>query len=198
MNVRKSLLSTIFAASLAFGGASAIAQEATPDADTVEYLSVNPQVVKNADGDFAGTVSLWEDADGVHVVLKGPAGDALEPGEYVVHIHEAGVCETEGKNAFDLAGGHFAFGDEDHGAEHGDDEMMTVEEDGSFEFWTSLTDTTLEPEGENSLNAGQGSSIVIHEGTDTSDEDENRVACGVIFAPIDAGADATPVATPGN
>lgn len=196
MNIRRSILSTVFAASLAFGGATALAQDATPDAEAVEYLTVNPQVVKNADGDFAGTVSLWEDADGVHLVLKGSAGAALEPGDYVVHIHESGVCDTEGENAFDLAGGHFGTDDEDHGDEHGEDEVMVVEEDGAFEFWATLSDATLEPEAENSLNDADGSAIVIHAGTDPSEDEANRAACGVIFAPIEAGTDATPVATP--
>lgn len=198
MNLRKSILSTVFATTLAISGGSALAQDATPDADAdatpVTYTSVNPQVVKNADGAFAGTVSLWEDADGVHLVLKGSAGEAVEPGEYVVHIHENGVCETDGENAFDTAGDHVNASDEDHGDEHGDDEVMTVEEDGSFEFWASYSDATLEPDAEGSLNDADGSSIVIHSGVDASEDDANRAACGVIFAPM--SGDATPEATP--
>ena len=85
---------------------------------------------------------------------------------------------------------------EDHGAEHGEEEAMVVEEDGAFEYWATLGDATLEPGAENSLNDADGSAIVIHAGTDPSEDEANRAACGVIFAPIEAGADATPVATP--
>lgn len=193
MKLRKSVLSIVFTAALALSGGTALAQEATPDADAPEYLSVDPQVVQNADGDFAATVSLWEDADGVHLVLKGAAGIAMEPGEYVVHIHETGICEADDENPFDSAGGHIA-ADEGHGDEHGDDEMMTVEDDGSFEHWATLEDATLEPEADGSLNDADGTSIVVHEGTDAAEDDANRVACGVIFAPMNG--DATPEATP--
>ncbi len=194
MNLRKSILSTVFAATLAFSGGAALAQDATPDAESVEYLSVDPQVVKNADGVFAGTVSLWEDADGVHLVLKGPAGDAMQPGEHVVHVHESGVCDTDDDNAFESAGDHFNTGEEDHADEHAEDEVMVVEEDGSFEYWYTMSDATLEPDAEGSLNDADGTAIVVHEGTDAAEDDANRIACGVIFAPM--SVDATPEATP--
>lgn len=211
MNIRKSILSTVFAASLALGGASALAEDATPDADVdarpVEYLTVEPKVVKTADGKFLGTISLWEDADGVHMVVRGGENEVLQPGERGIHIHETGVCDADADPAFDTAGGHFNPTDEDHGdidadPSHGGDlGNMTVEEDGSFEHWASVSKITLNPSEANSLNDADGSAIVIHAeaddlATDPSGESGDRVACGVIFAPMEV--EATPAATPGN
>lgn len=202
MNFRKSILSTVFAASLTLGGVAALAQDATPDADAdatpVEYLTVQPKAIKTVDGTFAGTVTLWEDADGVSLVVKSASGELLEPGDYVVHVHENGVCDTDGENAFESAGAHVNTGDDDHEGAHSDDEMMTVEDDGSFEYWGTLHSVTLNPDEENSLNDADGSAIVIHSGTDADDEDESRVACGVIFAPLESGMAATPEATPAD
>lgn len=203
MNLRKSIISTVFAASVALSGAVAIAQDATPDATPVTYLTVQPQAIKTVDGKFAGTVTLWEDAEGVHLVVKSASGEILAPGEYGVHIHETGVCEKS--EGFKSAGGHFNPTDEVHGdanadpSHAGDLGNMTVDEDGQFEFWATAEKVTLNPGEENSLNDADGSAIVIHAGaddltTDPSGESGDRVACGVIFAPIEL--EATPGATP--
>lgn len=203
MNLRKSIVSTVFAASVALSGAVAIAQDATPDATPVTYLTVQPQAIKTVDGKFAGTVTLWEDAEGVHLVVKSASGEILAPGEYGVHIHETGVCEKS--EGFKSAGGHFNPTDEVHGdanadpSHAGDLGNMTVDEDGQFEFWATAEKVTLNPGEENSLNDADGSAIVIHAGaddltTDPSGESGDRVACGVIFAPIEL--EATPGATP--
>lgn len=209
MNLRKSILSTVFAATLAFSGASALAQDATPDADAdatpVTYVSVEPKAIYDADGGFVGTISLWEDADGTHMVVKGAAGEALAPGEHGIHIHESGVCDADADPAFDTAGGHFNPTDEEHGdvdadPSHGGDlGNMSVEEDGSFEQWATVSKITLSPDEDNSLNDADGSAIVIHAEaddleSDPSGESGDRIACGVIFAPM--SEDATPVATP--
>lgn len=192
MNFRKSILSTIFAAALTFSAGAAIAQDATPGADAdatpVTYLSVNPKAIKTVDGTFAGTVSLWEDAEGVHLVVKGSAGDALAPGEHSIDLHAAGVCDTD--VAFESAGDHLHAGEESDVADHSELGALTVEEDGSFELWSSLEGFTLNQSEENSLNDADGTSIVIH----TGGEDDEREACGVIFEALEG--DATPVATP--
>lgn len=211
MNLRKTVLSTLFAASLVFTGATALAQDATPDADDdatpVTYLSVEPKAIKSADGTFLGSVTLWEDAEGVHLVVKSASGAELEPGEHGIHIHETGVCDANADPAFDTAGGHFNPTDETHGdvdadPSHGGDlGNLVVEEDGSFELWASVSKITLNPGEENSLNDADGSAIVIHADvddleTDPSGESGDRIACGVIFAPVADDTDATPVATP--
>lgn len=215
MNLRKTILSTVFAASLAFGGVSALAQDSTPevdgdvDATPATYVTVDPKAIRTADGEFAGTISLWEDADGVHMVVKSASGEILAPGEHGLHIHETGVCDADTDPAFDSAGGHFNPTDEEHGdiggdPSHGGDlGNLVVEEDGSFEHWASVSKITLEPGEENSLNDEDGSAIIIHAGaddlsTDPTGESGDREACGVIFAPIEDGAAATPDATPEN
>ena len=205
MNLRKSIISTVFAASVALSGAVALAQDATPNADAtpVTYLTVQPQKLKTADGKFAGTVTLWEDADGTHMAVKSASGEILAEGEYGVHLHETGICDAD--SGFESAGGHFNPTDEAHGdanadpSHAGDLGNMTVEEDGSFDFWATAEKVTLNPDVDNSLNDADGTAIIIHAGaddlsTDPSGESGDRAICGVIFAPIEV--EATPGATP--
>lgn len=210
MNLRRTFLSTVFAASLALTGTSALAQESTPEteaeASPVTYLTVNPKAIKTVDGTFAGTISLWEDEEGVHMVVRGAGGEIIPVGEHGIHIHETGVCDADADPAFDTAGGHFNPTDEEHGdvdadPSHGGDlGNFTVAEDGSWEHWASVSKITLNPGEENSLNDADGSAIVIHAdaddlSTDPSGESGDRIACGVIFEPTE-DTSATPVATP--
>lgn len=203
MNLRKSILSTIFAASLTLGGASAIAQDATPEATAP--VTVQPQTIKTAEGEFVGYVTAYEDEDGVHLLIKSSGDTVLAPGEHGVHIHETGVCEKD--EAFDSAGGHFNPTDEMHGDLDGDPSHggdlgnMTVAEDGSFEHNVVTSKVTLTADEANSLQDADGSAIVIHAGeddlaTDPSGESGDREACGVIFAPMET--EGTPEATPGS
>ena len=213
MNLRNSVLSGIFAASLALSGAAALADDATPaatpgeEATAVVPVTVSPKAIKTADGDFVGYATMWEDEAGVHIVLKSSGDAVLAPGEHGVHLHETGVCDAEGDTAFASAGGHFNPSDEAHGdvnadPSHGGDlGNMTVEDDGSFEHKVVVSKITLQPEEANSLQDADGSAIVIHAGeddlaTDPSGESGDREACGVIFAPIEGSG--TPVATPAN
>lgn len=201
MNFRKSLLSTIFAASLTLGGASAIAQDATPEATAP--VTVQPQTIKTADGEFVGYVTAYEDADGVHLLIKSSGEGVIAPGEHGVHIHETGVCERD--DNFESAGGHFNPTDEMHGDLDGDPSHggdlgnMTVADDGSFEHNVVVSKVTLSADEANSLQDADGSAIVIHAGaddlsTDPSGESGDREACGVIFAPMET--EATPAASP--
>lgn len=181
MNLRKSVLSLVFAASLVLGGAVATAQDATPDveeeATPVSFVTVEPKAIRTADGQFAGTISLWEDADGVHLVVRGASSAVLEPGEYALALSETGICdETEASE--DAHGNMF--------------DQLTVEEDGSFELWASLDDITLNEGEESSLHDEDGSAIVIY----AEGDDHAQVACGVIFAPADDEPAGTPAATP--
>lgn len=209
MNIRRTILSGIFASSLALGGASAIAQDATPDASEaatpVTYVSVQPKAITTADGEFVGYATMYESADGVHIVLKSSNDAVLAPGEHGVHLHETGVCDEA--DAFESAGGHFNPSDESHGdanadpSHGGDFGNLMVEEDGSFEHKVVVDKITLEADADNSLNDADGSAIVIHAGaddlaTDPTGESGDREACGVIFEPIDGSG--TPEATPAD
>lgn len=206
MKFRKSVASFVFAASLALSVGGADAQESTPAATPETYVTVEPQAIYDADGGFVGTVSLWEDAEGVHMVVKGKGGELIAPGDHGVHIHETGVCENDADPAFDTAGGHFNPTDEEHGdvnadPSHGGDlGNLTVEEGGKFEHWATVEKITLNEGEDNSLNDADGSAIVIHADadnleTDPSGESGDRVACGVIFAPLDDTV-GTPAASP--
>ncbi len=208
MNLRKSVLSGLMAASIALGGGMAIAQDATPDASDatpVTRITVEPKAIKTVDGDFVGYATLWQDESGVTLVIKSSGEAVLSPGQHGVHIHESGVCDDDA--AFDSAGGHFNPTDESHGdanadPSHGGDlGNMTVNDDGSFEHKVKLEKITLQPDAENSLNDADGSAIIIHAGeddltTDPSGESGDREACGVIFAPVEGTG--TPEATPAN
>jgi superoxide dismutase, Cu-Zn family len=208
MNLRKTMLSGLLATSIALGGGAAIAQDATPTegaATPVTRITVEPKAIKTADGEFVGYATLWEDEDGVTLVIKSSGEAVLAPGEHGVHIHESGVCDDEA--AFESAGGHFNPTDESHGdvnadPSHGGDlGNLTVAEDGSFEHKVQLTKVTLQPEAENSLGDADGSALIIHAGeddlaTDPSGESGDREACGVIFEPVEVSG--TPEATPAD
>lgn len=208
MNLRKSVLAGLLATSISLGGSAAIAQDATPSEDEatpVTRITVEPKAIKTADGQFVGYATMWEDENGVTLVIKSSGEAVLAPGEHGVHIHESGVCDDEA--AFDSAGGHFNPTDESHGdanadPSHGGDlGNLTVADDGSFEHKVELTKVTLQPDAENSLNDADGSAIIIHAGeddltTDPSGESGDREACGVIFEATDATG--TPEATPAN
>ncbi len=215
MNIRKTLLSGIFATSLAFGGATALAQDATPSAGTgeaeatpmaeAELLEQLPLI--NADGDVVARADIWEDEDGggvwFSITNEGEAG--LEEGKYGVHVHEKGVCDPEADPPFDSAGGHFNPGDEDHGdinadpSHAGDLGNLEVDGDGNFEHEVLAEKLSLDSESEDSLMGEDGTALMIHAGeddleTDPSGESGERWACAVIFAaPEEHG---TPVASP--
>lgn len=203
MNLRNTLMAGIFSASIALGGSAALAQDASPEATPMAPVTVQPQSIKTADGQFVGYVTAYEDDAGVHLLIKSSGSAVLAPGEHGVHIHETGVCDAD--SAFDTAGGHFNPSDEMHGDLDGDPSHggdlgnMTVADDGTFEHNVVISKVTLTADEANSLQDADGSAIVIHSGaddlsTDPSGESGDREACGVIFAPVEGSG--TPEATP--
>jgi|SRR5947209_1844026 len=140
--------------------------------------------LRNAQGEVVGNATFTQTGDGVKIDLQ---VSKMTPGLHGVHIHEVGKCEPP---AFTTAGGHFNPDSKHHGAknpqgEHnGDLGNFTVGADGTAKV--SLTDknVTIGP-GTKSLFQPNGTSLVIHQGTDDemSDPAGNsgpRVACGVI------------------
>ena len=215
MNIRKTLLSGIFASSLAFGGATAIAQDATPAAGTgdseaspvaeASHLEELPLI--NADGEVVAHAEIWEDEEdgGVWFSITNEGDIALEEGQYGVHVHEKGVCDPEADPPFDSAGGHFNPTDEDHGdinadpSHAGDLGNMEVDGDGNFEHEVLAEKLTLDSDQDNSLMGDDGTALIIHSGEDDlesqpSGDAGDRWACAVIFAaPEEHG---TPMASP--
>lgn len=82
----------------------------------------------------------------------------------------------------------------------GDLGNATVAENGQISVTITTSSVTLVPDAETSLADADGSALVIHAHaddlhTDPSGESGDRIACAVLFAPIE-GAGATPAATP--
>lgn len=213
MNIRKTLLSGVFATSIALGGASALAQVSSPTADeatpmgtpVMEASLLEQLPIIDTDGNIVAHVDVWEDdnGEGVWFSITGDDTSGLAEGKYGVHLHEVGVCDPE--TAFDTAGGHFNPTDEHHGdinadpSHAGDLGNLEVDADGNFEHEVLAEKLSLKSGEPNSLADADGSAIVIHAGeddleTDPSGESGDRWACGVIVA--DPASVGTPAASP--
>ncbi len=214
MNIRKTLLSGIFATSLAFGGGAALAQDATPESDeglaeatpVAEVTTLEGIALHDAEGIEVATADIWEDDGGVWFSIQNVGEAQLAEGWYGVHVHETGVCDADADPAFDSAGGHFNPTMEEHGdlnadpSHAGDLGNLEVDDEGNFEHEVlaeKLAMTTSDP---NSMADEDGSALIIHEGeddfeTDPSGDSGARWACAVIFPPVedDTTSEATPV-----
>lgn len=213
MNIRKTILSGIFATSLAFGGAAFAQDSATvPATPEIAVGTSEPELLEqlpliNADGDVVAHADIWEDEDGegVWFSLSNDGDTGLEEGKYGVHVHEKGVCDPEVDPPFDSAGGHFNPTGDNHGdinadpSHAGDLGNLEVDGDGNFEHEVLAEGLTLQGDAENSLMSADGTALMIHAGeddleSDPSGESGDRWACAVIFAaPAEHG---TPVASP--
>ncbi len=210
------LPAVVLAAVVAIGGtASVTAQGATPDAPPTDATQV---VVQRPDEDGVeqpiGTATFSE-ANGVVTIQVEVAG--LEPGDHGIHIHEIGICDPAAEEPYATAGGHFNPTGASHGpgpqgagtpgaatpaagaaeSHAGDLGNITVGEDGTGRLEVATDRVTLETDAEHALADADadGSALVIHQNpddlqADPSRESGPRIACGVIFA----GLEATPVA----
>jgi Cu-Zn family superoxide dismutase len=217
MRLPSSLITGFLAGALALGGGAALAQDATPGAspmatpETVNLI-MTPVTIANPDGNIVATAAISESADGVTLRITSLEDSGLEPGEHGVHIHEFGTCDASGETPYASSGGHYNPAGAEHGgpdsdASHaGDLGNLTVAEDGTIDFEITTTSVTLDPRGEATLSGPQGSSIIIHAGTDDletqpSGDSGGREACGIIFRSAEPILNATPpaaspVATP--
>ncbi|MEY8292435.1 superoxide dismutase family protein [Carnobacteriaceae bacterium 52-44] len=152
----------------------------TADAETV---TVN---MLNNDGEEVGTAIFEETEEGVTLELS---LEGIPAGEYGMHIHEVGMATPP---TFVDAGSHFNPTDVEHGANSetgphiGDLPNLVVPEDGVVEETIDIPDTTLQADGENTLNSEQGTSLIVH--TDADDYESqptgdagDRMLGGVIF-----------------
>jgi len=140
--------------------------------------------IKDAKGSDLGTIKIRAIKQGVE--LKLDLKD-FSPGEHAMHFHQKHLCEGPD---FKSAGGHFNPTAKKHGLENpegshaGDMLNFTVNEKGQVRATIVNKSVTL-GEGDNSLLAGGGTSVVIHASaddmkTDPSGNSGDRVACGVI------------------
>ena len=151
---------------------------------TVEAAETAKAMLKDANGQEAGSVSFTQTAAGVllRLSLKGVA-----TGEQAFHIHAVGKCEPP---KFESAGGHFNPANAHHGmmsgpGHAGDMPNLHVPASGALDLEVLNTSITLEKDKPNSVFHPGGTAIVIHAGKDDYTSDPagkagDRIICGVI------------------
>jgi Cu-Zn family superoxide dismutase len=146
--------------------------------------------LKDRQGQFVGYADLMETAGGLLIRLM---VKDFEPGQHAVHIHAMGKCEPP----FESAGPHFNPANRNHGllmgeGHAGDLPNIHVPDSGMLEVEMVTTRATLQPGRPDSLLDRDGSSLVIHAGSDdyrtNPDGDSGeRIACGVISSESTVG-----------
>lgn len=206
--LRRALLGSALAASMAVSGGVALAQDTgTPQSSPVVSGETTTIYVLSPEGNLIANVMISEaPGSGITFQITNTKDSGLTPGAHGVHVHETGSCTpTTGDDIFADAGGHFNPTDMDHGApdaepHHGGDlGNLTVNDDGTIDFSVSTTDLTLAPDAPNSLSDPDGSALIIHAGIDDlttqpSGDSGAREGCGV----ISPNAEGTPVSTPAS
>ncbi|MEE3849898.1 superoxide dismutase family protein [Gordonia sp. LSe1-13] len=167
------------------------------EVDDADGIGPSPEEEATADliddqGETVGEAMFMPSGSSVQVTVRLNADSGIPAGFHGMHIHENGVCETEGDSAFTSAGGHLQVdGNTGHPAS-GDLVNVNVLEDGTAETVTTTDWVTLEQI--------VGKSIIIHERpsnfaniptryapapdeeTMSTGDAGSRIACGVIEA----------------
>ncbi len=163
---------------------TAVAALSMPPVRSAEAAETAKAMLKDANGQDAGSVSFTQTPAGVllQLSLKGaPAGD------HAFHIHAVGKCDPP---KFESAGGHFNPANARHGmmsgpGHAGDMPNLHVPASGSLDLEVLNPTITLDKDKANSVFHPGGTAVVIHAGKDdyTSDPAGNagdRIICGVI------------------
>lgn len=141
-------------------------------------------VLKDANGSTVAFAIFTENVSGVRVQV---IASGLKPGMHGIHIHEKANCTEP---LFTSAGGHYNPMEKEHGLDNpngphaGDLPNLVVGEDGTG-YMDATTDLVTLTTGPNTLFTSNGTSLVIHDGsddqmTDPAGDSGNRTACGVI------------------
>jgi Cu-Zn family superoxide dismutase len=120
------------------------------------------------------------------VTVQTVAAGVLSPGFHGLHIHAVGKCEGD----FASAGEHFQTSGHTGQPASGDLPPLLVRSDGSGKLVTTTDAFTADQ-----LKGPEGSSIVLHQGSDlagSSSTSDQRIACGVLSP---ASATSTSVST---
>ena len=118
----------------------------------------------------------------IELTLKG-----LPPGEHGIHLHEVAKCEPP---TYKSAGAHFNPAKKKHGLSNpdgphaGDMPNFTVAANGTAQTTITNKNVTMDA-GANSIYAGGGTALIIHEKaddgkTEPSGNAGNPIACGAI------------------
>jgi superoxide dismutase, Cu-Zn family len=176
---------------------------ASPEGTPVVTLSIP---LHDAKGTDVGVATLSENSNVEVAIIVTVQG--LTPGKHGIHIHETGLCDPSGPDAFASAGAHFNPTDGSHGgpdnpeAHAGDLGNIVVDENGEARLEMISTKISLS-EGPVTLADADGSALVIHADvddmmTDPAGNSGDRIVCGVIFRPMGTPEAGTPIAgTPG-
>jgi Cu-Zn family superoxide dismutase len=131
--------------------------------------------LKTTDGKSVADATIDFSSGYATVTVETAGTGVLSPGFHGLHIHAAGTCEGD----FASAGEHFQAPGHNGQPASGDLPPLLVRSDGSGKLVATSDGFTADE-----LKGAQGSSIVLHEGSNMSGGDpaaaEKRVACGVL------------------